>query len=929
MEAESLTAPKQAFVVSHTHWDREWYLTYDRFRVRLVRVVGEVLDALEQNPDFEHFLLDGQAIILDDYLEVCPENRDRIGRLVKAKQLSIGPWYILPDEFLVSGEATIRNLMMGHHVCGEFGEVQKVGYMPDSFGHIAQMPQILRQADIDSFVYTRGNGAEIEQTGHEFFWRAPDGSEVLAINQCGGYCNAGGLGYREEWEAHTQRSVNIELAVERIRKLFAKMSELSQGDVYLVNNGCDHFPPQPEFSRIMEALRAEFPDTQFVHTSLTEYLDSVRAAGFTKHSFQGEMAQGRLHHILSGVWSARMYIKQRNDRAQTLLAHTVEPWSAYSSFVFGRPYNSGLIRHAWKLLLQNHPHDSICGCSTDEVHRQMEARFAAVSETGEQVVTDELRYLTPTSARHAHRDGETVICVANTLPETRSEVVERLLVLQPSGIDVERLALFGQDGHEVAFEVADLRYVERFWAFDYRNELYGSGQPDQFSTYKGAFGRRVSESEADREGRDCFLTIRFSAQNLPGLGHRQFYLRETEAREEPAHRPDLEGSVSTSENSLENEFYRVTLHPNGSFDLDDKASGHRYAGLNLLEDTEDVGDEYDYCPAGESRTITSNGLSGVTRVIKSGSLWGQLEAEFVMELPVEIDSSRLRRRSTLVECRVRTRVGLRHGSRALEVELYFDNRARDHRLRAEFPTGIVSDTVVSDGHFYINHRPVDQPSGEGWRQPPSGTYPQQSFSLVQDGERGLAVLNHGLPEIQATRGDTGAVALSLTLLRSVGWLSRDDLETRSCQNAGPTLHTPDAQCAGERRFHYAIVPFSGDYLASDIVGISQRYKVPVLSIQGVEDGGAVGGEGLLSKSSSLTCVTAVKKHEIRDTLVVRLYNVSDRTVEETLRFGLDLTAAWLVNLLEERRSSLDLSDARELNLFLAPHEIVTVEVELD
>ncbi|MEJ2238013.1 MAG: glycoside hydrolase family 38 C-terminal domain-containing protein [Gemmatimonadales bacterium] len=821
-------APKQAFVVSHTHWDREWYLTYDRFRVRLVGVVGEVLDALEQDPEFRHFLLDGQAIILEDYLQACPADRERIERLVRANELSIGPWYILPDEFLVSAEATVRNLVVGHRICRQFGGVQKVGYMPDSFGHIAQMPQILRQAGIDSFIYTRGNGAEIERTGYEYIWQAPDGSEVLAINQCGGYCNAGGLGHREEWEVHTQRAIDVVHAVHRIRELFAKMAELSQGQVYLINNGCDHFPPQRDFSRIMEALRREFPDTDFRHASLSEYLEAVRDAGFVESRHTGELDQGRLHHILSGVWSSRTYLKQTNDYAQILLTHAVEPWSAYTHYFFGRPYQSGLIDRAWKLLLQNHPHDSICGCSTDEVHRQMESRFSSVIGTGEQILCHQLKYLAPTFARIADEDRETAVCVANTLPEARVDVVERLVVLRQRDVAIERLRLFDQDGNEVSCEIADVWYMEPFWGVDYRTELYGPRQLTQFEAYKENFGDRISSKEIRNGSRDCLLAIRFLAENLPGLGHRQFFLREKTGVETSVPGTLPAGSVTVSDNTVENEFYRVTLHSNGSFDLEEKATGHVYTGLNKLEDTEDIGDEYDYSPCAYSQTVESHRIAGEIRVLKGGRLWGQLEAECVMSLPVAINPDRQRRSPDVVDCRVCTRVGLRQGSRAVEVELDFDNQAKDHRLRAEFPTGIVADTVVSDGHFYINHRPVDQASGEGWRQAPSGTYPQQSFSLIQDGQRGLAVLNRGLPEIQAKKSESGEVTLALTLFRSVGWLSRDDFETRGYYNAGPTLHTPDAQCLGKRHYEYAVVAFSGSYLDADVMGIAQRYKVPLL-----------------------------------------------------------------------------------------------------
>ena len=187
-------APKTAYLVSHTHWDREWYLTFSRFRSMLAGVVRGVLDALENDEHFEHFCLDGQSVVVEDYLDVHPEDEPRMRRLVEQGALSLGPFYILPDEFLVSAEAHVRNLVYGRQAAARLGPVQGVGYMPDSFGHIAQMPQLLQRAGLDSFVYTRGNGDEIDDLGWEYVWQAPDGSEVLAINQCGGYCAAGALG---------------------------------------------------------------------------------------------------------------------------------------------------------------------------------------------------------------------------------------------------------------------------------------------------------------------------------------------------------------------------------------------------------------------------------------------------------------------------------------------------------------------------------------------------------------------------------------------------------------------------------------------------------------------------------------------------------------------------------------------------------------
>jgi alpha-mannosidase len=257
---------------------------------------------------------------------------------------------------------------------------------------------------------------------------------------------------------------------------------------------------------------------------------------------------------------------------------------------------------------------------------------------------------------------------------------------------------------------------------------------------------------------------------------------------------------------------------------------------------------------------------------------GRIEASFPLPLPAALAKDRLRRERRAIACPVRVRITLRHESPVVEIETSFDNRAQDHRLRAIFPAAIETDEVQSDGQFFVNNRPIDEPRGLDWAQSPTGTFPQQEFSLIEDAQGGLAVLNRGLPEIAPRRDARGRVGLALTLLRAVGWLSRDDLEARRRQNAGPTLATPEAQCPGPHRFRYAVLPFAtiaGAAASGPGAGRrasaaacakqwSQRYRVPPLVVQGVEDQHVPGGRGLLHKASPATAVSAIKKHESRD-----------------------------------------------------------------
>ena len=916
-------APRRCHIVSHTHWDREWYLAFDEFRVDLVRVVGRVLDALEGDGAFRHFVLDGQTAVIDDHLAGRPSDASRIRDLVAAGRLSLGPWYVLPDEFLVDAESLSRNLLLGDRGAARFGPVQKVGYMPDSFGHVAQLPQILRRAGIDSFIHTRGNGDELDRTGWIYTWRAPDGSAVTAINQCGGYCNAGGLGFDEIWRAHTRREVDPDRAVARIRDLFAEMAARPGHDPALLNNGCDHFPPQQDFDRILDRLREAFPETEFIHSDFASYVDAVRETTAGSEIVDGELLGGKLHHILSGVWSARMPLKQENEACQTLLSGVLEPICAYAHFLHGQTYPADLIRHAWSRLLLNHPHDSICGCSIDTVHRDMAPRFAAARRTARRLLPRTLEDLAPNFGRREADDRETLLCIANPLPERRREIVTRMVALQPLDYAVEALRLFDAGGRDIPFTILEKRYVERFWGVDYRMILDHRDQAARFDAYRRAFAKRIlkdgpGRDETGRQQHDCLLTIQFAA-DLPPCGHAVFRLREAPGR---ALAP--EGSVLAGDGVLENDLLRVELRPDGVFDLLDKTSGRIFRNLGALEDTADIGDEYDYCPCPTEPAGAARVTPGRVRVLENTGLAGVLEADFTLLIPAALSPDRKRRSDETAECRARLRLELRDGSPRLDARLEIDNRAEDHRLRLLFPTPVRTDDLVSESHYLVQARPLIRDDKPDWTQPPPATWPQLGFSCLEDGSGGLALLNRGLPEIEGLRRE-GRAGMALTLLRCVGWLSRDDFPTRRHSNAGPTIPTPDAQCPGTHVFEYALRPYAGTWLDADVSGESRRWRCPPLVLQGVVDGHAPDAR-LLEAATRRTAVTAIKRSEDRDdVLIVRLCNLCSEPVAETLSFGRDLAEAWRSTLLEESGEPLE-TNGRELHLQLRPHEILTIAV---
>ena len=441
-----MTGQLNIVLVPHTHWDREWYQTFQQFRVRLVHVVDMLLDIMERDPAFSHFMLDGQTIVLDDYLEARPEEEERLKKHTRSGRITVGPWYVQPDEFLVSGESLIRNFQLGLKRAAEFGEPMRVGYVPDCFGHIAQLPQILQGVGIDNAVFWRGIGSEARKS--EFYWAAPDGTRTLVLHL------AGGMGYSNA------RDMPLKPAefVTHVELLIKPLLEKATTNTLLFMNGSDHLEPQDGLPATIKAANEQLArinpargqlagdaaateqDGPYhgIHVrigTLPHYVAAVqeylaRVGTGSLQTLSGEMRSGELSHLLPSVLSARMWIKQQNAATEHLLERWVEPMTAWAS-TLGATYPAGLMKVAWKLLLQNHPHDSICGCSIDQVHRENSARFAQSQQIGEQLTLEALQYLANSSdtrapafsITHDERRAAVPIVVFNSAPGPRAAVV--------------------------------------------------------------------------------------------------------------------------------------------------------------------------------------------------------------------------------------------------------------------------------------------------------------------------------------------------------------------------------------------------------------------------------------------------------------------------------------------------------------------------
>jgi mannosylglycerate hydrolase len=813
--------PWRLWVVPHTHWDREWYLPFEDLRIRLGEVVDEVIETLEVRPEFR-FTLDGQAIVIEDYVEIRPEMEGRLRALLASGRIETGPMYVLPDEFLVGGESLIRNLLHGRAVCERFGTVPAaVGYLPDSFGHPAQLPQILRGCGLDTFVFWRGLGDERERLGARFRWRAPDGSEVLALPQPWDYAAAASLG-------HSVRSPQADPALnaaERIEQVLAAERHMLDDPGFvdlLLGNGYDHAFLQGDLPEVLEGLRGVKPQVSPRIARLSEYVEAAAADGGEPPRFAGELSGGARANVLRGVNSARIYLKQANERCERELA-SAEALSALALLVRpGFRYPRGELRLAWRELLRNHPHDSICGCSVDETHDDMAQRFRSALQIARRVADLALHAL---GAAHPRGDNE----------------------LEPFGLDSRyRWSYRPLPGGPLRLDtLAGAASFANTLPFA-RRRLVALELPDGAPEPAGWV-----QLERHARGTRAWMAVELGPFSAATIG---------------SGRPPASGPVAaraTGEGTIENARYRVTAARDGTLTVLDRHSGQSLEGVHRFDDRADRGDSYTFCPLEGDKPLAAG--SAMTRVTAAGPLYAELEITGELELPAALGPDRRSRAAETVRCPAVTRVRLAAGSERIEFMTTFSNDAADHRLRVRFPTPEPLDLVRAEGHFMVVPRDPRPVSNGSWFEPPHDT--NHTLGAVAAG--GLTLLTKGLPEYEATEEGE----LALTLLRSVGWLSRDDLSTRR-GGAGPQLPTPGAQCLGEHVFEYALE--LGEHGSAELVRRSQDYRFDFAE-------GPPGAvlEGPLSVDGGIV-FGALKAAEDGDGVILRVFNPGPDSAEIAL-----------------------------------------------
>jgi alpha-mannosidase len=814
-------------LVAETHWDREWYSSFQEFRFRLVKTLDKLFNILDTTT-YQNFLLDGQTCPLQDYLEIRPEMRSKATDYIRLGRLSIGPCYILPDIFLISGEAHIRNLLLGHKMAREWGvPIHKVGYQPDAFGHIAQMPQIMQGFGIDNYIFHRGLGDEAESLKSEFWWDAPNGSRVLAQYMPMGYGNIADLLHDAPLDSVYAEAKN------RVIKVRNRLQERTRTGRLLLMNGVDHLEPERDIPVFIERFNAE-GEGIIIHRTMEEHckLQAQDLMGMGDHVpvWRGEMHYGKEHPILTDTSSSHMYIKQMNAYLEMWMEHWADPINAIAKLFGGKDENPGYLWKAWHSMLTNYPHDSICTCSVDEVHRDMLPRFRVAEEISNLQVARALGDL----ARHISFYPKDMPLSVNNLIENIPVIVFNPLpypVTKPVDIfldfretDVVKADDGDEDGENVyppeIFEITDAAGKE----VPYLLEEVVINQPRKMR-YRGRT-----------------FSLEFMA-TIPAMGYTVFHLSPSDKEKQPVY--PMAKELVVTDNSMENKFVKLEFASNGSFTLTEKATGKVFPNCMVFMDEADWGDEYDYVPMTGDVPKTTIETEAIVSLAQQTPYSVTFEVNLSWALPESLTPDRSRRSEMENDVSIFTEITLFADDPIVHITSVVDNTCEDHRFRVIFPTGLevpnASLQCLVKEPFHVQDRPFKLPAATNWHQPPSGSDHTEGFTTVQQVLAGKAfqfsVFNQGMPNYEIVTNPLPdrlkGPCIIQTLFRAVGWLGHPQVKLANGKTkggAGPTMQTVDSQMIGEYSFEYGLYVSAGTLESARVPQVFQNWVVPAGAI---------------------------------------------------------------------------------------------------
>ena len=878
---------RKIHVIPHSHWDREWYFTTSRSKVYLMKDLGDVLNTLENDPEFKYFMVDAQGSLLDDYIKWRPQDKERISKLVNDGRLVIGPWYTQTDQLVISGESIVRNMYYGMKRCESFGKYMNVGYVPDSFGQSGNMPQIYRQFGIEDTLFWRGVSDDMVKHT-DYNWRGDDGSVVFTTQIPFGYYIGGNIPEEPEENEEFWQKECLEKAGGRS----------ATRHIYFPN-GFDQAPVRTNLPQLVKERNEKDPENEYVISCIEDYIKDVKSENPELEEVQGELVIAKHMRIHKSIFSSRSDLKVMNTQIQNYVTNVMEPLLTIS-YNLGNEYPHEAVAEIWKLLFENAAHDSIGSCISDTANEDVYVRYKQARDIAVNLVELHSRLI----ATNVKNDADMTFTAINTLPQKRKDTVI-VKTYVPGG----KFAIIDEKGNDVDYTIIKSRdltdYVlSQTIMLDPSRKFY---VPDQ-----------VLE-----------VTMAIKANDVPALGYVQYSIDT----QKDSHKETADKKV------LENKYYTIEVEENGSLTIVDKANNVTYKNQGILVENGDDGDSFNYSPPRKDMEVFSN-ESKCTVKISGSDIYDQAEIHFDMVVPADLDERAEGKVS--VTMLVDMTVALRKDSKVIDFNVKVDNKGLSHRLCVLFDSQIVSAFNYADQQFGLIKRPnyyekemklymesmnnkTEKKAGiqelanwandqSTWQEPPISIEPTQSYVSLTDGKTGIAVIPQGVREYEVLDDSK----IRLTLFRTYGFMGKENLIYRPGRASGERIiETPAAQLLKEMEFNFGFTSYAGDINDSNIDTLAKQYNtnLEVYTYAEFLNGRLIFSqreiEGQNAKIHSLfetegnLVVSAVKKAEEDDGYIIRLYNGKDhKDLDDKIKFNFDIKEAYYTNLKEEKTEEI-------------------------
>jgi len=937
----------QMHVINGTHWDREWRHTAEQSKLRLVDLMDNIINILETKESYKCFCVDGGMIVIEDYLTIRPENRERIKKLIESRKMWVVNWYTLPETNTVAPESLIRNLLWGHKMSAEFGGGMKSGYTATSYGQHSQMPQLYQGFGIDTAIFYRGTNKYAIETPL-FKWEGADGSvldtlrtfdEVTRTNWFFYVHNPIVLGKPSKDLSYTYDRTQIPVHMSDMglyEKAFVLLHEefdynhdenvikgaikaiKDQAEPYALKNNLlalnmeDNDEPYKYLPEMIEDMNKISDEIEFVQTSMDDYMDTVRAAMKPEEMYHhtGElryttMEYNNFNSLLGATHSSRIKLKILNDKVENYLINLAEPLASFASY-FGREYPRTNIDRAWESLLKCHAHDSICGAAVDKAHEDMLYNFSISQTVAEEVTARSVitMYNAVDTAKDFEEDDH-IISLFNTLPYARKQIVPLVIDTPKGGAKVK--VDTGVDGMGAADEFYDI--------------VDANGNMLQYTELSCEDIKIGVERELDTKA------IKFPARrrrilleiDLPAMGYTTCAMRFRGPKFEYLPQIGLDRKLIARDNgTLENENIKVKINPNGTFSMTYKKTGRTMENLHYFTDSGETGSAHVSTQPIRNFINTSHGCISNITMMESNLQRGTFKIELTLKVPAQANYDGKERFTEIKEIPVTYFLTLEKGAEFLKIKTTLTNEARDHKLCVNFPSGIKTDWAVSESAWDVAKRTIRWTEDGDNQEKFFPFQPMQNFVDVSDGKEGVAILNKGLREYEVQ--DDEDRTIKLTLLRT----------QRAYMTANPDMIPEEyAQYIGQHSFgqmdyEYAIYPHTGDWAEGRVLQTAYDYKVDVKAIKGVTKSGVLPTTAsiITINPTEKVMMSAIKQAEDGNGTVIRLWNTTSETINLEVSTILPIKAVKELKMDESFIRDVAVANGK-FTAEMGPHKVLT------